>query len=117
MDTSDIKGLDKLREQLNKIGNLNFGLALKNGAEKELLPEAKSITPVITGFLRDSEEVVQTGLQEAVLRANAYYAKFVEFGTIYMDAEPFFRPAIDSKQHAFVKVVGEDLENQIRSKI
>lgn len=54
---------------------------------------AARICPVDTGALRASIRAVAEGLK-ITLSAGKFYAKFVEFGTRYMRAQPFLRPAI-----------------------
>ncbi len=60
---------------------------------------AKQLAPVDTGRLRssitsrlgsDSQGVV------GIVGTNVSYAAFVEFGTRYMAAQPFLRPALDA---------------------
>lgn len=64
---------------------------------------AKRLCPVDTGRLRASitwrlEHDAQGLL--AVIGTNVEYAPHVEFGTIYMAAQPFLRPALESARHA-----------------
>lgn len=42
---------------------------------------------------------------------------FVEYGTVKMAAQPFFRPAIDETQDQVVAAVKEAVENQLRETI
>jgi HK97 gp10 family phage protein len=41
---------------------------------------------------------------------DAYYWRFLEYGTSKMSARPFFRPAIDVVQPQLVKIVGDQLQ-------
>jgi HK97 gp10 family phage protein len=41
---------------------------------------------------------------------NAYYWRFLEFGTSKMAARPFFRPAIDAVTPQLIKIVGDKLQ-------
>lgn len=61
--------------------------------------QAKNLAPVDTGRLRssingrlarDSQGVV------GIVGTNVHYAIFQEFGTRYMAAQPFLRPALDA---------------------
>jgi HK97 gp10 family phage protein len=58
---------------------------------------ATRLCPVDTGRLRASITWMVTkdamGLV-AIIGTNVEYAIFVEFGTIYMEAQPFLRPAL-----------------------
>jgi len=51
--------------------------------------EAKLRAPVRTGYLRDSIAVTADGVVVA-----APYARYPEFGTRYMAARPYLRPAV-----------------------
>ena len=66
----------------------------QNGSE--IVSYAQSIVPVHTGFLRDSIQYHVEGTVLYVLAA-AYYAKYVEYGTRHMKAEPYMRPALDNQ--------------------
>lgn len=60
---------------------------------------AKNYAPVRTGFLRSSiyhELGVDGQGLFANVGARAHYAAFVEFGTRFMAAQPFLRPALFS---------------------
>jgi HK97 gp10 family phage protein len=41
---------------------------------------------------------------------NAYYWRFLEFGTSKMPAKPFFRPAIDAVTPQLIRIVGDKLQ-------
>jgi HK97 gp10 family phage protein len=77
--------------------------------------EAKRLAPFLTGTLRDSIMVTDDRDARVYGKLNAgisvyigpvgstedgdvYYAKFQEFGTRYMQAHPFMRPAIAAKR-------------------
>ena len=56
--------------------------------------KAQSLVPVDTGFLLSSiNAYADSGGIDCVAEAN--YAEYVEYGTIKMDAQPFFEPALD----------------------
>lgn len=60
---------------------------------------AKELCPVDTGRLRSSitNRVVRDSQGIAgIVGTNVSYALFVEFGTRYMAAQPFLRPALDA---------------------
>jgi HK97 gp10 family phage protein len=55
---------------------------------------AKILCPVDTGLLRRSiHTVIEHGGLRAVVGPSAFYSVFVEFGTRYMAARPYMRPA------------------------
>ena len=49
----------------------------------------------------------------AVDRKKAFYAGFVEFGTSRMAAQPYFRPAVESKGDAAAKHFREKLKQMV----
>jgi len=58
---------------------------------------ARAIVPVRTGYLRSTIYSERTGFLGWEVGASAFYAGFVEFGTRYMRARPYLRPAIEEK--------------------
>lgn len=47
---------------------------------------------------------------------DAFYGKFIEFGTRFMGAQPFLRPAFDSKKEDFIRELGNELGKRIDEK-
>lgn len=64
-------------------------------AADAVLEGAKQRAPVRTGELRDSGEKVGSGSTWIVVFKAAHSA-FVEFGTRFMAAQPYLRPAVES---------------------
>ena len=71
-----------------------------------IVADAQAAAPVRTGALRDSIMVVSDprGRGAGHVSAGVYapYAPFVEFGTRYMSAEPFFYPALEKHWQTFL---------------
>jgi HK97 gp10 family phage protein len=91
----EVKGLKRIKEKFEKMPK-KFQRALREEFDSlGYLMEsyAKAIAPVRTGRLRDS---IFHSVEHLVLTigAKAYYASFVEFGTRFMHAQPYLRPAI-----------------------
>lgn len=76
----------------------NIADELNSGAES-CVSLAKQLAPVATGFMRDNisqtEEASPTNLRAAI-ESEADYSAFVEYGTVNMEAQPFFTPAFES---------------------
>jgi HK97 gp10 family phage protein len=70
---------------------------------------AKQLAPVRTGHLRSS---IYAKIQEwvAEISAEATYALFVEFGTRYMQAQPFLYPAIQEYLPRLEKIICEAID-------
>lgn len=67
---------------------------------------ARALVPVDTGRLKaaiESSRVVG-GLTGSVgVSKDAFYWRYVEFGTKHMPAQPFFRPAAEAEQAEFIR--------------
>lgn len=68
---------------------------------------ARSLVPVDTGELKrsiESSRPTAKGLTGRVgVSGSAHYWRFVEFGTRYMAARPFFRPAAEMERREFIE--------------
>lgn len=71
-----------------------------NGAE--LQAKAQRNAPVDTGTLKRSISLVlRDGVLTAESEATAEYAPYVEWGTRFMNAQPFMRPAYYAQKEQF----------------
>jgi HK97 gp10 family phage protein len=70
---------------------------------------AKQLVPVKTGHLRSS---IYAKIQEwvAEIGAEATYALFVEFGTRYMQAQPYLYPAIQEHLPRLEQIICEAID-------
>ena len=72
----------------------------RNGAE--LQTKAQRYAPVKTGTLKRSIRLdIQDNGLTARTDATADYAPYVEWGTRFMEARPFMRPAFNSQKEKF----------------
>jgi HK97 gp10 family phage protein len=66
---------------------------------QEIVDVARSLAPVWTGYLKSSITYDLVGSNQwqwaATITAQAPYAIYQEFGTKFMPAHPFLRPAMD----------------------
>ena len=74
---------------------------------------ARELAPVRTGWLRSQVYKRKTGFLGWEVGDLASYAGFVEFGTRYMRARPFLRPAVEEK----MPLVREALKDALIEKI
>jgi HK97 gp10 family phage protein len=72
--------------------HINADLAAGRSA-RIIARDAASNAPVLTGALRDSIRAERVRSGEWVVVVGAPYGEFVEFGTMYMNAQPFLVPA------------------------
>ena len=61
---------------------------------KEGLDYMDNLTPVRSGYLKSRNQVEADGL-EFTLSNDADYAPYVNYGTRYMHAQPFFEPTVE----------------------
>jgi HK97 gp10 family phage protein len=116
MNTMKIRGMDKLQAQLKALAEADYVPALLKGVEQEVLPTMQELTPVDEGELKASEEVRREG-DTVVLSAGTDHAVHVEFGTVNMSAQPYMRPALDTKGDAAMKVAAEEVNKIMESKV
>lgn len=76
----------------------NIAGAVNNAAES-CVSLGQQLAPVDTGYMRDhiaQKEQASPESLRAVVESEADYSAFVEYGTVNMDAQPFFTPAFES---------------------
>lgn len=67
---------------------------------------AKQLCPVDTGYLRQSITMeIQKGGYVGIVRVGAYYARYVEFGTVYQNPQPYLMPAYNILSKEFVEEI------------
>jgi len=110
-----ITGLDRLKagletapRQLRAVAN-----AVVIQEMSRITERAREIVPVRTGYLRSTIYKRMAGFLNWEVGASAFYAGFVEFGTRYMSARPYLRPAVEEK----MPEVRETLKNALIDKI
>lgn len=105
MTQLSIKGVDELVVALKKRTDLNLVRETVRLNTSELQKKAQRNAPVDTGYLRRSigvgSGIADKGLSGRVF-ANADYAGYVEWGTRYMYAQPYMRPAFNLQKGKFL---------------
>jgi HK97 gp10 family phage protein len=94
-----IVGLDRVRDALTNAPH-TIRVAANRVADEEIpkiVTRARELAPVRTGRLRNSVYWRKTGFLGYEVGARVFYAGFVEFGTRFMRARPYLRPAIEEK--------------------
>ena len=82
------------RVDMNKLVNDAAGMVIED-ALAFVEERAVALAPVDTTTLSNSIGNRKTGPTSGEVFANAEYAVYVEFGTRYMQAQPYMRPALD----------------------
>lgn len=114
-----IDGFDKLEAKLKR--NMNLGAVRtavrKNGADLQTkaqenapvgTPQSTGIPGYVGGTLKGSVELdITDGGLTAEVEPTADYAAYVEYGTRFMEAQPYLKPAYDEQKKKFIKDLNE----------
>ena len=97
-----IVGVEQLQKKLKANATLDDvkRVVRKNGADMQ--SRAQRNAPVDTGTLKRSLglEITNSGMA-AEVEPTAEYAPYVEYGTRFMDAQPFVKPAYNAQKEQF----------------
>lgn len=106
-----ISGLEELQKKLKKNVRMDDvkRVVRQNGAEMHAMSIAKA--PADTGNLRRSIELdIKDGGMTAEVEPTAEYAPYVEYGTRFMSAQPYIRPAYIKHRKKFKKDIKKLME-------
>lgn len=94
---------ERCQAKLDALIKTNWKAAeLIQEASENCVLEMQTRCPVRTGWLRDNIYMTPRG-DGAEIHSDASYSGFVEYGTRYMIAQPFFRPALANMYKALWK--------------
>jgi HK97 gp10 family phage protein len=139
-DLENIAGLRELQQSLTQLpANIakNVLRGAVNAGASVIRKDAQARAPVDTGMLkralyqkqiRELSSAVQQTFFVGVRQGrsakktkkgviNAWYAKFIEFGTSKMAARPFMRPAFEAKKQESVTAIKDYLEKRIPEEV
>ena len=109
--TCDVKGVKQFQAAMRQ-----FDSGVQRHVHRQLASWAadvkalaRQLVPVRTGHLRSS---IYAEVREWVIRvgAEATYALFVEFGTRYMQAQPYLYPAIQTYLPQLEQIIRDAIE-------
>jgi HK97 gp10 family phage protein len=118
-----VEGADELNEALRAVGDRATGIILRDAAEAGaavIAEEAARLAPKNTGALAEGIQVKAARIQQGRAQINVgisrdeWYGKLVELGTEKMAAQPFLRPAFDTKKEDAVKAVADALRDALQ---
>lgn len=99
----EFKGIDQLMRHLKKAATLNDVQKVVKSNSAEMTERMQKGAPVDTGYLRRS---ISMTLSEAgltgIVGPTANYAPYVEYGTRFMSAQPYVRPAFNYQKVKFM---------------
>ncbi|MBS7615590.1 HK97 gp10 family phage protein [Candidatus Bathyarchaeota archaeon] len=107
----DVEGVEEFKQAMQ-----NFDSGMQRYVHSQLASWAadvkalaKQLVPVRTGYLRST---IYAKIEEwtAEVGAEASYALFVEFGTRYMQAQPYLYPAIQAYLPRLEQVIVDALD-------
>lgn len=103
-----VEGFQELLDEVARLGK--EGAKIENKALKEageIVKESiQSVTPMRTGKLKESIMVSGVKTKDGIKCVeigpdkDAYYSRFVEFGTVKMKAKPYMAPGYESSRDA-----------------
>ena len=97
-----LEGMEKLQVKLKKNVQMNDVKRIVKSNGAALQESAQRKVPVDTGNLTRSSglEIRDSGLT-AEVEPTAEYAAYVEYGTRYMNAQPYMRPSYTAQKEKF----------------
>jgi len=123
MPSSDIsvklEGFEELFRVLNQLDGPDLSDAKKQGLHAGAFvveTQAKLKAPVDTGFLRNSITVDEVTEDEAIIAPHAEYAIYPEFGTMFMTARAYLRPALLEHQDEVRSAIRTVLQDFLRGR-
>lgn len=111
------KSFDELADSLNRrvpaMAKNVLSIVLTKGLE-EIETLSRQYVPVRTGRLRSTIMTERFSELEGAVMAYAEYAKFVEYGTRYMRAQPYLRPALMMSTPSIINYLKMVLPEKLR---
>ena len=108
-----LEGMEKLQGKLKKNGQMSKvkqivkdnGAALQEAAQRKApvgTPQSTGIPGYVGGTLKRSIGLeIRDGGLTAEVEPTAEYAAYVEYGTRYMNAQPYMRPSYTAQKEKF----------------
>lgn len=119
MISLSVEGVDTAIARFGKLEAVAHEAAVLGAAKGAATVEgrAKARAPVDTGRLRDSIHTARDADGAELVGTEVEYARFVEFGTVNMAAEPFLRPAAAGAAGEVTQAVADVLAKGIAAAV
>lgn len=113
--TITVAGLEKTKARIHAIADTASAKQVMRAYTAKTQQLAMRKAPVDTGTLKRSimASVSEDGM-EGTVTATAEYAAYVEYGTRFMNAKPYMKPAADEIRPEFQAAVRDLVKNQTR---
>lgn len=98
-------------DNINRSPSVETGNLRRNVIAKRLPPNEAQMTSAHIVTVRKGRV---TKKQYAKGLRDAYYARYVEFGTVDMPAEPFLRPALDNNVQKAINAMKDRLRDRFK---
>lgn len=105
----EVEGTERVQQALGRAGAAAQRSGVPDGLDAAALlvtTRAKLKAPVDTGALRAAIAPKRVSESEAQVQSPMEYSVYQEFGTCYMPAQPYMRPALDESKAEIEKLVG-----------
>jgi HK97 gp10 family phage protein len=103
---------EALYAQLDRLANMK-GVETALAAAEVIAEKASELAPRRTGYLAEHIHAERYGDVVQVV-SEAPYSIYVEFGTVYMEAQPFLRPAMDEYEREISQAVKQAADEELR---
>lgn len=98
----ELKGAGPVLKRLKNLSDMSGIRKIVQLNGSEMMQKAQREAPVDTGQLRRSIQLdIIDGGMTAKVSANTEYAAYVEYGTRFMGAQPYLRPALRDQAEQF----------------
>jgi len=112
---AEVEGDTALAASLNRVaGELDELQAAGTAGGQAVKQRAQADAPVDTGTLARSIRADATG-ETITVGAYAEYARFQEFGTVYVPASPYLRPALEAAQNQIVDAYTGEIQKLLET--
>ena len=112
---AEVEGADTLDRTLSAVADDigNMGHAADKAAQT-VRTRAASNAPVDTGALSRSIRA-DAGPTEVTVGTDTRYGPFQEYGTVYVDASPYLRPALEASTREIVDAYTGEIQDKLNT--
>jgi HK97 gp10 family phage protein len=106
--TARVQMTNRLPNAVRKLQESRVRIAERTA--QDVVREAQSRAAVATGYMRSTIGYTMQG-STATIGVGATYAPYIEFGTRFMAARPFFTPAAEMARSRFVANAQDEMRD------